>query len=241
MLTDKVVIITGAAKGLGEAQAAECARNGALLVLTDVDPEIDAVATRYGERAIAVRHDVAQRDEWDYVVDRTLAAFGRIDGLVNNAGIGGLVRSIETVTVAEMQLLWKINTLGPMHGMQAVIPAMKEQGGGAIVNISSAAAMRGTVDLMPYSVSKWALRGMSRCAARDLAPHNIRVNTVFPGITRTQLAARNEVMMEEGVRTIPLGRIGEPDEIASHVAFLLSDKSSFATGGEFLIDGGRGC
>lgn len=241
MLSGRIVIVTGAAKGLGAAQCAECASHGARLVMTDIDPEVEHAAKAYGDRAIAIRHDVTQRDQWDAVIERALSAFGRIDGLVNNAGIGGPARSIEKASVAEMQLLWEINTLGPMHGIQAVIPTMKAQGGGAIVNIASAAAMRGSARLLPYSVSKWALRGLSRCAARDLAPHNIRVNTVFPGITRTPLAESNPAIIDEGMRTIPLGRLGKPEEIAAHVALLLSEKGGFATGGEFLIDGGRGC
>lgn len=241
MLAGQVVIVTGAAKGLGAAQCVECASHGARLVMTDIDADIERAAEPYGGQAIALRHDVTQRDQWETIVERALAAFGRIDGLVNNAGIGGPARSIEKATVAEMQLLWEINTLGPMLGIQAVIPTMKAQGGGAIVNIASAAAMRGSARLLPYSVSKWALRGMSRCAARDLAPYNIRVNAVFPGITRTPLSESNPAIIEEGMRTIPLGRLGKPEEIAAQVALLVSDKGGFATGGEFLIDGGRGC
>lgn len=241
MLSGRVVIITGAAKGLGAAQCAECAGHGARLVMTDIGPQVEREAEAYGGQAISIRHDVTRRDHWDMVVEASLAAFGRIDALVNNAGIGGPPHSIEKATVEEMQLLWETNTLGPMHGMQAVIPTMKAQGGGAIVNVASAAAMRGTARLLPYSVSKWALRGMSRCAARDLAPHNIRVNTVLPGITRTPLSESNPAILEEGLRTIPLGRLGKPEEIAAHVALLVSERGGFTTGGEFLIDGGRGC
>lgn len=241
LLADRVVIVTGAAKGLGEAHSRQCAAHGALLVMTDVDPAVAETAAQFGNRAITVEHDVTNAEQWTMVVERALSAFGRIDGLVNNAGIGGAQRSIESATVEDMEKTWRINALAPMLGMQAVIPAMKAQGGGAIVNIASAAAMRGSAQMLPYSVSKWALRGMTRCAARDLASHNIRVNVVCPGITRTPGTERIPAILDEGMRTIPLGRLGSPDQIAAYVALLLSDLGGFATGGEFLIDGGRGC
>lgn len=241
LLVDRVVIVTGAAKGLGEAHSRQCAAHGALLVMTDVDPAVAATAAPFGDRAITIEHDVTNADQWRVVVERALSTFGRIDGLVNNAGIGGAQRSIESASVEDMEKTWRINALAPMLGIQAVIPTMKAQGGGAIVNIASVAALRGSARMLPYSVSKWALRGMTRCAARDLAPHNIRINVVCPGITVTPGTERIPAILDEGMRTIPLGRLGSPDQIAAYVALLLSDLGGFATGGEFLIDGGRGC
>lgn len=239
-LTNKVAIVTGAASGQGAAEARLFASLGANVILTDIAEQGEAVAGEIGDRAKFVRHDVARADEWDSVVAAGLAAFGRIDILVNNAGVYD-PRTLEDTDEAVFERHYRVNQLGVFLGMKAVVPAMKEVGGGSIINISSQAGLSSHPATLAYTTTKWAVRGMSKAAAQDLAPSNIRVNSVHPGLIDTPMINHNPAEMLEGFRqAIPLGRIGSADEIASVVAFLASDAASYVSGAEIAVTGAFG-
>lgn len=239
-LTNKVAIVTGAASGQGAAEARLFASLGANVILTDIGEQGEAVAGEIGDRAKFVRHDVARADEWGSVVAAGLAAFGRIDILVNNAGVYD-PRTLEETDEALFERHYRVNQLGVFLGMKAVVPAMKEVGGGSIINISSQAGLSSHPATLAYTTTKWAVRGMSKAAAQDLAPSNIRVNSVHPGLIDTPMINHNPAEMLEGFRqAIPLGRIGSADEIASVVAFLASDAASYVSGAEIAVTGAFG-
>lgn len=240
-LKGKVALITGAARGMGEAEATSFVAEGARVVLTDIDEEAgSALVKRLGNDAMFMKHDVSSEAEWAAVRLKAEERFGGIDILVNNAGAfqgGALVdTSLETY-----ERLIRINQCGAFLGMRTISTAMIERNsGGSIVNISSIAGLRGTVGMFAYAASKWAVRGMSRCAAIELAPYNIRVNSVHPGPIST--AMLNNLSSEDLQRLktrVPLGRMGSPLEVANLVLFLASDESSYMTGTELQIDGGN--
>ena len=172
------------------------------------------------------------------MIDGALARFGRIDILVNNAAISRPLQ-LEATEPEVYDLLYRVNQFSVYLGMRSVIEPMKRAGGGSIVNITSVAGLQGTSTLFAYAATKWAVRGMSRSAALELARYNIRVNCIFPGVVDTPINHDNPEKMNEAlVRTTPMRRMGEPREIAEAVLFLASGAASFATGGEFAIDGG---
>lgn len=239
-LTGRVAIITGAARGQGEAEARLFASLGAKVLLTDVAPEGEAVAADIGERARFMRHDVASADDWTAAAETCLDAFGGIDILVNNAGIYD-PKTIQETDEAQFERHYRVNQLGVFLGMKAVIPAMTAAGGGSIINISSQAGLSSHPATLAYTTTKWAVRGMSKAAAQDLAPANIRVNSVHPGLIDTPMINHNPAEKLEGFRqAIPLGRIGSADEIASVVAFLASDAASYVSGAEIAVTGAFG-
>lgn len=238
-LDGKVAIITGAARGQGEAEARLLAANGAQVVLTDVLADQGrAVTADIGAAARFVHHDVSSPEGWNEVIATTLDAFGRIDVLVNNAAISRPLKLIETEP--EMfDLLYRINQFGPYLGMRAVVEPMKAVGGGSIINTASVAGTQGTSTLFAYTATKWALRGMTKSAALELARYKIRVNAVIPGLIDTPILQDNtEHMNEVLAKSIPMRRMGQPQEIAEAVLFLASDRSSYVTGADFAIDGG---
>ncbi|MBM3659406.1 MAG: glucose 1-dehydrogenase [Actinobacteria bacterium] len=233
-LDGRVAIITGGARGQGAAEARLFAAEGATVYLTDVlTDEGAAVAAEVG--GTFLEHDVTDVDQWKVVVEAALADHGRIDVLVNNAGI------LHWATMTETALdVWNrvvaINQTGVFLGMQAVAPAMKAQGSGSIVNISSVAAYSGASPCFAYGATKWAVRGMTKGAAQELGPFGVRVNSVHPGIIDTPMMAGTPLEQMSG--NVPLRRHAEADEVAKLVLWLASDESAYATGAEFVLDGG---
>ena len=237
----KVVLVTGAAGGQGEAEARLFAAEGAVVVIADVLAEQGrALADELvaaGHRAEFAELDVADEDHWAEVVAQIEADHGRLDVLVNNAGIGD-GRGIVDQGLRGWDRVMAINLWGPVVGMRTCAPLMKQGGGGAIVNISSIAGMTG-YDHAAYTASKWGLRGVTKTAALEYADDNIRVNSVHPGtIITPMLAEIPDDVVENYVRVTPNRRSGVPEEIAWTVLHLASDEATFTTGAEVTVDGG---
>lgn len=244
-LADKVAIITGAAKGMGREEALLFAREGAKVIATDIDEsevkEVVAEIGRNGGEALAFAHDVASEEQWIQIVDAAIKAYGKIDVLVNNAGISGNMEQLHESTMETWNRTMAINLTGTFLGMKYVIPHMKANGGGSIVNISSIAGLTGGSGASAYTASKGAVRMLSKAAAIDYAKDNIRVNSVHPGYIETPMTAglfQNEQMMQWFHANTPLPRLGKPIDVAEGVLFLASDASSFITGVELPVDGG---
>lgn len=237
-LEGKVAIITGAARGQGANEARRFIAEGARVVLTDLDPKGQEMADELGANARFVQHDVGDEDGWNAVVRTTRDAFGAIDILVNNAGVFKPAEIVDT-TLAAFDLHYRVNTLGVFLGMRAVIPVMAAAGGGSIINITSIAGMRGWPGMIAYGATKWAARGLTQCAARELAPQRIRVNSVHPGLVDTpMLDDHDPAALEAFEAAVPFGRMGTVDDVAEMVIYLASDLSSYVTGAEIVIDGG---
>ncbi len=235
-LDGKVVIVSGGARGIGAAACRRFVAEGACVVIADVlEAEGEALATETG--ALFIPHDVTNEESWRGVIGQTLTAYGRVTGLVNSAGIL-IPGSMLTTDLESYRRVIDVNQVGVFLGMRAVAPAMAETGGGAIVNISSAAGFRGTARNFAYTASKWAVRGMSRSAALELAPLGIRVNSVHPGPIDTPMVQHLPAGVAGSLPDIPLKRRGRPEEVATLLLFLISDESSYCTGAEFVIDGG---
>ena len=238
-LDGRVAIITGAGSGQGAAEARLFAREGARVVVTDLDEAAAGnVANEIGESAFAIRHDVSDEKSWSAVVAETLRRSDRIDILVNSAGIYAQGRFQDT-DAAMLDRFYRINVLGTFLGMRSVGDAMLRQGGGAIVNVSSGAALITFKNTFAYSASKWMVRGMSKCAAVDLASEGIRVNTIFPGAIDTPMLAVNPPEYLETLKSmIPAGRLGTAEDIAEVALFLASDAASYLYGAEISVCGG---
>lgn len=236
-LTGKAVLLTGAAGGQGRSHAALLHRLGARLMLTDVDAAGAAdLAASLGEGAVSMVHDVASAADWALAVAGTLKEFGQLDVLVNNAGWAP-VAALEHTNEETLRRVIDINLIGPVLGMQAVLPAMRGSGG-AIINISSTAGVSGYPERVAYSSSKWGLRGAGRSAARELGRYGIRVNTICPGAVDTPMISEETRAGVGFISGIPVPRAGEPAEISAMVAFLASDAASYCTGQDFIVDGG---
>ncbi|MET9533708.1 glucose 1-dehydrogenase [Streptomyces sp. NPDC006649] len=238
-LTGKTVIITGGARGLGAEAARQAVAAGAQVVITDVlDEEGAATAAELGAQARFLHHDVTSEEDWARVVAFATAEFGGVDGLVNNAGIS-TGAYLETESVENFRRVLDINLTGVFIGIKSVIPAMKASGSGSIVNISSAAGLMGLALTAGYGASKWGVRGLTKIGAVELGTERIRVNSVHPGMTYTAMTASVGIEKGEGnYPNTPMGRVGEPPEIAGAVVFLLSDAASYVTGAELAVDGG---
>ena len=242
-LQGKVALITGAARGQGEAEARLFVEEGAQVVLGDIRDDLGKrVAESLGSSAIYMNLDVSREESWVEFCAGALEAFGRIDVLVNNAGILAMGSIAETSLDDYMRVV-QVNQVGVFLGMKAALAPMTQAGGGSIVNISSVGGLAGVAGMVSYVSSKFAVRGMTKTAALEFGPLGIRVNSVHPGGVDTPMLAPIGSGAQAGDERniysgLPLQRISEPEEIAKLVAFLASDESSYCTGAEFIADGG---
>jgi 3alpha(or 20beta)-hydroxysteroid dehydrogenase len=238
-LDGKVAIITGAARGMGASHARTFIREGASVVLTDrLGEEGRALAAELGDRAAFVEGDVTSAQSWQEVVAAADKRFGPPTVLVNNAGIL-LLHGLDDVTVEDYRKVVEINQIGVLLGMKAVLPSMRTAGVGSIINIASTMSVRGSLGIFAYGASKWAVRGMTKSAALELAEQNIRVNAVHPSEIATpmidEMAAAGSPI---DPNILPVKRFGRPEEVSAVVLFLASDESSFVTGADYAVDGG---
>jgi len=243
-LSGKVAIITGAAKGMGKAEAELFAREGAKVVVADIlEDEAKQVADKInkdGYEAMAVRLDVSKSEDWKRVVEQVVEKWGKIDVLVNNAGILSM-NGIEDATEEEWDRVMDINAKSQFLGIKYVLPAMKKAGKGSIINISSIYGLVGSGAAVAYHASKGASRLLTKTVAAELAKYNIRVNSIHPGVIRTPMTEellKDPQNAKVVLGTTVLGRPAEPEEVATGALYLASDESSFMTGSEMVIDGG---
>ena len=244
-LDGQVALISGAARGQGEAQARLFAREGAAVALGDVLEEdgqrVAESINDTGGQAMFQRLDVTEVSSWDSMVDETLSQFGRLDIVINNAGIAR-VKLIEESSLEDYLEVIRINQLGVWLGMKSAIPVLKEAGGGCIINTSSTAGLEGYSGLGAYVSSKFAVRGMTKVAAQELGRFNIRVNSVHPGPIDTPMIRDPQLQRAPSddldiARTSPIPRVGHVDEVAKMMLFIAAD-ATYSTGAEFVIDGG---
>ncbi|HLN16439.1 MAG TPA: SDR family oxidoreductase [Acidimicrobiales bacterium] len=234
---DRVVLVTGAARGQGEAEARQFVAEGATVVLADVRDELgEALAAELGERTHYRRLDVADEADWAAMVGWIGETLGRLDVLVNNAGIFR-VALIEDMTLEQYLRIVTVNQVGCWLGMKAVLPLMKDRGG-SIVNISSVGGQVGYAGMSAYGASKFAVRGMTKVAAIEFGRHGIRVNSVHPGMIDTPMIDIARAGAESMWAAYPTARPGQPEEVAHLVCFLASDEASYCNGAEFVVDGG---
>jgi len=246
----KVAIVSGAARGLGKGIALLLAKEGAKVAVTDILEDLGKETAeeirREGGEALFIKHDVTSEDSWSAVVKKVLSKFGKLDIMVNNAGVQ-IIKEIAETSLEEWRGLMSVNLDGVFLGTKHAIRAMRESGGGSIVNISSVAGIIGTADdTAAYSASKGGVRLFTKAAALECSKmghnYNIRVNSVHPGVIKTEMAVS---MMEQDAElkkrmesNHPIGFLGEPIDIAYVVLYLASDESRLATGAEFVVDGG---
>lgn len=240
------MLISGGASGIGAATARLLAAQGDNVVITDRSEDVgQALVRELGERALFVTHDVTDEPAWENAVARTIDRFGRLDGVVNSAGVGR-AGSVEDCSLEEWRLINAVNATGTFLGCKHGVLAMKGSGGGSIVNISSVLGLRGHAATAAYCASKGSVRLLTKSAALHCAAqrYNIRVNSVHPGWIETPMIAPrlqgpDPVAARRQLESMhPIGRIGRPEEIAALIAFLLSDGSTLITGAEFAADGG---
>ena len=239
-LDGKVALITGGARGQGEQEARLFASEGARVVVTDVlDDDGKQTAADIGAAATFHHHDVTSEAEWASVVDAVLAEHGQIDVLVNNAGIFQVLPLLMT-SEADYRKVIDVNQIGVFLGMKAVLPHMIERQRGSVINISSVAGLIGSPGTFAYSASKWAVRGMTRSAAKEVAPFGVRVNSIHPGIIDTAMIDQLDDLgvMPAVMERIPTGRKADAIEVARLALYLASDDSAYSNGSEFIVDGG---
>jgi 3alpha(or 20beta)-hydroxysteroid dehydrogenase len=245
-LDGKVALITGGARGMGKSHVRHFVAEGARVVLGDVlDDKGAYVAAKLGEHACRyVHHDVTSEADWESAVALATGAFGKLDVLVNNAGVLSFGTVTHELAVADYRRVIEINQFGTFLGMRAAIPAMLRHRGGSIVNISSTNGFRGVAGTVAYGASKFAIRGMTKTVALEYGMANIRVNSVHPGAIDTPMTQLGNLGGMSGdeqtsmVGAVALGRFGQPEEVANLALFLASDESSYCTGAEFIVDGG---
>jgi 3alpha(or 20beta)-hydroxysteroid dehydrogenase len=234
-LTGKVALISGGARGMGESHARAMIAQGAKVVIGDIlDVEGKALAEELGSSALYVRLDVTKRDDWKTAVEKTLHQFGKLNVLVNNAGIANF-GPIGEYTYDQWDAMIAINLTGVFNGINESVSALKTFAPSSIINISSTAGMQGFSALPGYNAAKYGVRGLTKSVALDLGALNVRCNSVHPGVIETPMTHG----MEIPTKHVALDRRGEAHEISSLVVFLASDESSFSTGSEFIADGGE--
>ncbi|AZN38747.1 SDR family NAD(P)-dependent oxidoreductase [Paenibacillus albus] len=245
-LQGKTAIVTGGANGIGKATVKKFLQQGASVVFTDIH-EGTGLQTleemkQLSENVVFVQHDVQKEEDWSLVAATAIEKFGRIDILFNNAGIYSS-KPVTDYTAEEWNRLLGINVVGVFLGMKHVVPTMVEQRSGSIINASSVAGIKGGPNLTLYGASKGAVRTMSKDLAKEVAAHQVRVNSIHPGVIQTSMgdavASGMNATTEHIAAGIPLKRCGTPEEVADLVVFLASDESSFITGAELVIDGGQ--
>ena len=239
-LDGKVAIVTGGAMGQGAGIARAYVAEGAKVVIADVAKDAgQALADELGSSARFAHHDVSDAGSWTSLVEDTNERFGPVNVLANNAGILRF-GDIERMGTDEVELLWRVNQLGCFLGMQAVTRTMRKNGGGSIINASSVEGLAGMAGCAAYAATKWAIRGMTKCAAMELGPKGIRVNSVHPGMIDTPMTRVHggDDAMAYGASKVPLRRVGHPEDIAPLYVFLGSDESSYINGAEISVDGG---
>jgi 3alpha(or 20beta)-hydroxysteroid dehydrogenase len=239
-LEGKVALVTGAARGIGAAIANRFAEEGARLLVTDAD-EAGVLEVGRALGAEARVHDVTSEPAWEAVAAWAIETHGGVDVLVNNAGVF-LAATLEDTSLEDFRRVLEVNQVGVFLGMRAVAPSMAARGSGSIVNVSSVAGLMGAPYLTAYSASKWAVRGMTKAAAKELAASGVRVNSLHPGQIDTDMNARQRErtpeLIDKLVAAIPMRRIGAPHEVAQAALFLAGDESSYVTGSELAVDGG---
>lgn len=244
----KVAMVTGGAGGLGSAIASLLAKEGAGVVATDIHEaalqKIAPTIRRLGERTLFLKHDVTSEADWSRVIGRTLDEFGRLDVLVNNAGVI-FYKKIEDTSLEEWRRLMSVNLDGVFLGTRFAIEAMKKTGGGSIINIASTAGLIGNPNAAAYHASKGGVRLFSKAAAMECSKagygYDIRVNSIYPGVIQTAMAdalRQDEKKYQAALGWHPIGHFGEPEDVAYGVLYLASDESKFLTGSELVIDGG---
>ncbi|TDE39381.1 glucose 1-dehydrogenase [Actinomadura sp. 6K520] len=243
-LDGKVALITGGARGMGKSHVRRFLDEGAKVVFGDVlEKEGAELAAELGDDARFVRMDVTREEDWKNAVDTATETFGALHVLVNNAGI---IRhkTIEDMTLDEFRRILDVNLIGQWLGVKSVTAAMREAGGGSIINVSSTEGFIGAHGLAAYSASKFGVRGLTKAAARELGRYEIRVNSIHPGGVLTPLSLQDDVVSATAdsadafLKALPLGRMGKSKEVSGLVVYLASDDSSYCTGSEVLVDGG---
>ena len=234
----KVVLISGGGRGMGAVEAGMLVAEGAQVVVGDVRPEEgEALARTLGPRCRYLAMDVTEAGDWDRAVALCLG-LGGLHGLVNNAGVY-TPEPLRDTGAASWDRHLAVNQTGVFLGLKAAAEPMIAAGSGAIVNLSSIAGLRGVADAFAYTATKWAVRGMTKCAARELGPHGVRVNSVHPGLIDTEmLRVRTPAQLAERTKQVPQARLGTAEEVARTVLFLLSDEAAYVNGAEVTVDGG---
>jgi 3-oxoacyl-[acyl-carrier protein] reductase len=240
-IRDRVAIVTGGARGIGLAVATRLAADGARVAIADIDAAAASAAVQaLGERAMAVRLDVTDEDQWTAAVAAVEAARGPVSILVNNAGVAGRSAPTWELSVQEWQQVLAIDLTGVFLGCRSVLPGMLERGYGRIVNIASIAGKEGNPNAVPYSAAKAGVIGLTKAIAKEVATRGVIVNAVTPAVIETEILQQvSDEHIAYMTSRIPMGRVGQPEEVAALVRFLCSDEVTFSTGAVFDISGGR--
>lgn len=239
-LENKVAIITGGSKGMGKSHVQEFIKEGAKVAFTSTyrsSERCKEFAKELGKNALYVEQDTTKPESWDNLIEKVLNKWGKIDILVNNAGIT-MNKSLDDITLDDYLKIVNINQVSVFLGIKKVSPIMKKNHNGSIINISSIDGIIGGA--IGYTDTKFAVTGLTKAAALQLAPYNIRVNSVHPGVIKTSMIQDPSVssQVNKFIKTIPMQRMADPKEVSKLVLFLASDDSSYSTGSEFIIDGG---